>query len=145
MSFGSSRCPVLDYIAHAMSDLRQVLPGDIDVTAAESVAVQGTGAAVVQLLYGGPWAQSVWNTAQNEVLRVNVWADVSRTDFGEPVKDDADYRAWAVYELIDGLLNDHDHRLRWVVTSYRRTGPTLTTIPNSDGGVLLSVDYETRR
>lgn len=130
-------------IANTVSALRGVLPGDVEVTAdAEDVRVEGTGQTVVQVLHGGPWGVATYNRGQHEVVHLNIYADATRNDFNERVKDDADQKAYAAYLVVDRLLHDVNHELRFVVQSWRRFGPALTLIPNGDGAVLCSAEWE---
>ena len=43
------------------------------------------------------------------ILVLNVWADVTRDASGFPIEDDAEDKAWQVWEQADALLNDIEH------------------------------------
>lgn len=135
---------MLDLVANAITALHAVLSGDIEIGPEREIKVEGTGGIAVEILTGIPWSQPTYNTARNDVLKVNVHADCSRNAFNEPVKADADQRAYIVWETVDRLLHDQDHALGWVASSYRHSGPALTLIPNGDGAVLLTAEYEVR-
>lgn len=136
---------MLDLISDCVSELRIHVDGDVEIDGEREIHVEGTGGVVVEVMFGGPWWVTRNNSARNDIIRVAIHADVSRSPFGEPVKDDADQRAWEVWEEIDRVLHDQNHGLGWVVSSYRHSGPALTLIPNGDGAVLLTAEYETRR
>jgi hypothetical protein len=103
--------------------------------------VEGTGSSVVEVLDGGAWPQPP-NGARHRVVQINVLSDRTRDADGLPLADDADARAWAVWEQLDGVLNDPGHVWGWPHSSRRSDGPTLAEIPNGDGSVLLSARYE---
>lgn len=135
---------MIDLVANCITALHGVLPGDVEIGPEREIKVEGTGGIAVEVLTGIPWAMPRYGTAKHDVLKINVHADCSRNVFNEPVKDDADQRAYLIWESVDRLLHDMDHGLGWVASSYRHSGPALTLIPNGDGAVLLSAEYEVR-
>lgn len=103
--------------------------------------VESTGSSVIEILDAGPFAHPR-NTGSYRVLHVNILSDRSRDEDDMPVRDDADTRAWMLYDRLNGLFHDLDHDWDEVHYSCRSDGPTLTSIPDGDGSVMLTVRYE---
>jgi hypothetical protein len=103
--------------------------------------VEGSGAVWVEIAHGAPWGPSLSNQRHSSVV-VRIYADRTRNDANLPVADDADRRAYAVWEDIDAVLHDVDHTWPEVHSSRRADGPTLMLIPETDRAVLLTCDYE---
>lgn len=132
-------------VAKTAERIRNVLP---QVSTFENEApdrIEGTGSSVIEVRDVGPWGRTP-NGARHRLVRVNVLSDVTRDEHGMPTQDDADRKAWALWETIDDVLHNvaQDWAQTWaaVHSSRRSDGPVLTTIPNGDGGVMLSCDYE---
>jgi hypothetical protein len=135
----------LEVVERAAERIRTAIP---QIAVFENEApdrVEGTGTTVVEVRDGGPWGPTQ-NNARHRVVQVNVVSDCSRDDEGLPTRDDADRRAWIVWESLDAVLHDVDQAWRheWsaVHTSRRADGPVLTLVPNGDGSVMLSARYE---
>lgn len=120
--------------------------GSVAVTTSDRLPfkVEGSGDRVVQVLLGPAWATTRTNSAQFPILHVNVWADCARDLDGRPVRDDADQRAYQLWESVDPLFHDTGRNWESVISSYRASGPALTIVPNSDGAVLLTARYEVK-
>jgi hypothetical protein len=126
----------------AIELIRAALPAETPVLPDTNTKVEGTGGVVVEVLDGGPWGSAGTTRTQKRVLHVNVLADRTRDVQGNPLRDDADRRAWAVWEIVDKTLHDVNHEWTQVATSLRANGPTLTLLPDGDGAVLLTATYE---
>ena len=131
----------LPVVAQAAGLLRSRFPEFVIHEGPAPDRVEGTGSTVVEVLDGGPWGP-VPNNARHRVLQINILSDRTRDADGLPLADDADARAWTVWEQVDDALNDHSGAWDWPHTSRRADGPTLTLIPDGDGSVMLSVRYE---
>lgn len=102
--------------------------------------VDGSGLAWVEIAEGGTWSP-VPNGERRPVLQVRVMADRTRNTSGAPTKDDADARAYAVWEQVDAVLNDHGRRWTDAHSSRRADGPSLTLVPGGDRAVMLTARY----
>lgn len=125
----------------AAARMREAVPGVTVYIGPAEERVEGTGASVIEVLTPSSWAQPK-NGAQCPVLHINILSDRTRDPDGLPLKDDADQRAWVVWEAVDDLFHDTGRAWADVHSSYRRDGPTLTLIPDGDRSVLLTVRYE---
>lgn len=123
--------------------LRAVLPADVPISAGATTQRWRHSAAVVEVLDGGPWAIPR-GTQELRVVHLNILADCTRED-GLPVADDADRRAWAIYEDIHDVLHDVAHELKnsdsRIHESSRVDGPSFTNLPDGDGSVMCTVRY----
>lgn len=132
-------------ITEAVGRIRRALPSVATYEEQAPERIDGTGSSVVEVRYGGTWGP-VPNNARHSVLQINVLSDRTRDEDGLPIKDDADARAWVLWESVDALLNDSGRNWprEWsgVHSSRRADGPALTLVPNGDGSVMLSARYE---
>jgi hypothetical protein len=128
-------------IAGAASRIREALPSIATYEEQTADRIEGTGSAVIEVRYGGTWGP-VPNNARHSVVHINVLADRTRDTDGLPTKDDADGRAWVLWETVDALFNDWGKGWAQVHSSRRAAGPALTLIPDGDGSVMLSARYE---
>lgn len=127
--------------ALAVHRLREALPGITVYEGPADERVERTGGSVVEVFDATAWA-TPRHTAECRVLHINVLSDCSRNDLGEPMSDDADGHAWTLYEIFQPLFHDVGRNWAEVVSSYRSDGPTLTRIPDSQFGVMLTARYE---
>ena len=131
----------LPVVAAAAARVRTVVPS-LDVWETEPPKrVEGAGAVWVEVADGGIWGPSQTNE-RHTVVTVRVWADRTRNGAYLPVADDADARAYAVWETIDATLHDVDHDWSEVHSSRRADGPVLLLVPETDRCVLLTASYE---
>lgn len=132
-------------IAEAAARIRQALPSVATYEEQAPERIDGTGSSVIEVKYGGTWGP-VPNNARHSVVHINVLSDRSRDEDGLPTKDDADQRAWVLWETVDDLFNDFGGAWAsdWsgVHSSRRESGPALTLVPNGDGSVMLTARYE---
>ena len=132
-------------ITEAAARIRQALPSVATYEETAPERIDGTGTSVIEVKYGGH-VVLVPNNARHSVVHVNVLADRTRDEDGLPTKDDADKRAWLLWETVDDLFNDFGGHWAsdWsgVHSSRRESGPALTLVPNGDGSVTLTARYE---
>jgi hypothetical protein len=127
--------------ALAAARIREVLPGIAVYEGPAVERVEISGGSVIEVFDTVAWA-APRHTADCRLLHLNVLSDCSRNELREPLADDADALAWILYEVFNPLFHDVGRQWREVVTSYRSDGPTLTRIPDSEFGVMLTARYE---
>ena len=104
--------------------------------------VDGTGALFVVVKDAGTWGTSQHHTRTKRVVRIDLYADCQRDEFGLPVDDDAAARAWAVWNGIDAELHDLNHGWLAVCSSLRSDEPSEIDIEGAEHSILLSGRYE---
>ena len=124
----------------ALDIVRDVLPNDIDVYPYTGTKVEG-GGLFVEVLDAGPSGIPQPGRFLTRRVRINVLSDRTRVE-GLPVRDDADSRAWSTWEHIDRALHDITHDRTVFASCTRADGPTLLTLPDADGAILLAATYE---
>ena len=131
--------PAQDLVADLIS---QVFPpsGIIGVHKGDSkLSPEGSGTGFVEVHDIAPWPGSTG--VNRRVIQLSIYGDVSRDEFNNPIKADADSLCWGIWKVADEVLREKNDE-SGILTSRRANGPSLTLIPNGDGAVLLTAQYE---
>jgi hypothetical protein len=104
--------------------------------------IDKTGAMFLVVADAGSWGGTNWSGRQRRVLRINLWSDCTRDEFGLPVEEDAAAKAWSIWNGVDQELHDIRHGWTAVCSSMRSEEPNEYPVEGAEQSALLSGTFE---
>ena len=102
-----------------------------------------TGSMFLVVTDAGSWGGSRnWSGRQRRVIRINLWSDCTRDEYGLPVEEDAAAKAWSVWAGVDAELHDLEHGWIAVCSSMRADEPDEHEVQGAEQSSLLTGTFE---